>query len=262
MSITCRACQQDDDHPRIHLLTPTMTGLGWDTMHHDCAASEGHDKAGLIVRHTGGVTGSELEARLGDPEHAVHEEVRQHTLREAATIHVSNVRTLGLQVPTVEELLEWFGDVNPDPADSFVNHVTNLVGLQASGVKQGRGTNWLNAELGAGSFTARTGNAMLQLTTAVGSQSANSTVVVGGSYADQICAFGTATTLTGTYSAQIANSGTPTYTNMPATTVNGIEVVDSAGTPVHLVYGPLSSPRVTAAADTVATTAGAIVVQV
>jgi hypothetical protein len=275
MSITCVSCQQEDDHPRLHLLTPILSPavneqgeqewawrLGFETHHHDCAAGLGHEKATLIVRHTDNTQGAELAARLEDPEHPVHDEVRQHTLREAASIHVANLRTLQLEVPTAEELIAHFGDVNPDPSDSFVNHVTNLVGLQMSGVKQGRGTNWLNAELGSGSFTARTGNVLLQLTGTVGSQSANSTPVSGGSYTDQICAFGSASNLTGTYSAQIANSGTPTYTGMPTTTVNGIELVDAAGTPVHLMYGTLSSPRVTSAGDTVATTAGAIVVQV
>lgn len=93
-----------------------------------------------------------------------------------------------------------------------------------SAIKQGRATNFLNVELGSGSFTARTGAVVLELDQTVGSQSANGTAVSGGSYADQTCAFGTATTQTGTYSGQIANSGTPTFTNMPAITVTSIEL--------------------------------------
>jgi hypothetical protein len=131
-----------------------------------------------------------------------------------------------------------------------------------SAIKQGRATNFLNAELGAGSFTARTGAVVLELDTAVGSQAAVGTAVSGGSYADQTCTFGTATTQTGTYSAQIANSGTPTYTNMPAATITSVTLKDSAGTPVQLAYGNLTSSKTTNAGDTVSVAAGAITVSI
>lgn len=131
-----------------------------------------------------------------------------------------------------------------------------------SAIKQGRATNFLNAELGSGSFTARTGAIVLELDTAIGSQSASGTAVTGGSYADQACVFGSASNQTGTYSAQIANTGTPTYTNMPAVTITSIELKDSAGTPVHLDYGLLTSSKTTSSGDTVSVTAGAITLSI
>src|SRR4051794_1448083 len=97
-----------------------------------------------------------------------------------------------------------------------------------SALKQGRATNFLNVEFGAGSYTARTGAILLELDTAVGSQSSSGTAVSGGSYADQTCAFGSASVQTGTFSASISNSGPPTFTNMPAVTITSIELKDSA----------------------------------
>lgn len=131
-----------------------------------------------------------------------------------------------------------------------------------SSIKQLRATNFLNAELGAGTFTARTGAVMLELDTVVGSQSTSGTAVVGGSYADQVCAFATASVQTGTYSGQIANSGTPTFTNMPAVTIVAIELKDSAGTPIHLEYGLLSASKTTNVGDTVSVAVGAISVSI
>jgi hypothetical protein len=131
-----------------------------------------------------------------------------------------------------------------------------------SAIKQGRGTNFLNAEFGAGSFTARTGAVVLELDTAVGSQAAAGTAVTGGSYADQTCTFGSATTQTGTYSASISNSGTPTFTNMPAVTVTSVELKDSAGTPVRLAYGNLTASKTTNSGDTVSVAVGAITISI
>ena len=259
---TCAFCHTEDNHPKFHLIAPGAEGLTFQTGHHDCAAMVGHTPASIIVRAVDGIQGQELAARLADPEHQLHEEVRQHTLREAATSYVFNRRITGAPLPTVEELIEQFSAVNPNPSDDFVNHLHNLVGLSMSSIVQSRATNYLNAELGAGSFVARTGAVVLELDTVVGSQASPGTAVSGGSYADQACAFGTATTQTGTFSAQIANSGTPTFTNMPATTVAAIALKDSAGSPVRLMYGNLTSSKTTNSGDTVSVAAGAITVSI
>lgn len=258
----CLGCGQTDIDPHFLLMSPTTSGLGWAEYHHDCAAKAGHEKASIIVRATNNATGAELRSQLTDLAHPVHEIVKQHTLREAATIHINNHRVLGLAIPDATAVLEYFASVNPNPADEFVNHVAGLVGSTMSSTKQGRATNFLNVELGSGSFTARTGAIVMELDTAVGSQSANGTPVSGGSYADQTCAFGSASTQTGTYSGQIANSGTPTYTNMPAVTVTSIELKDSAGTAVHLQYGNLTASKTTNSGDTVSAAVGAITVSI
>lgn len=131
-----------------------------------------------------------------------------------------------------------------------------------SAVTQTRGTNFLNVEYGSGSYTARTGAIVLELDTVVGSQAAAGTAVSGGSYANQACTFGSASTQTGTYSAQIANTGTPTFTNMPATTVVAVAILDSAGTPIRLAYGNLTSSKTTNSGDTVSVAASAITISV
>lgn len=131
-----------------------------------------------------------------------------------------------------------------------------------SAIKQGRATNFLNAEFGSGTYTARTGAMMLELDTAVGSQAANGTPVTGGSYADQTCTFGSATTQTGTYSGSISNSGTPTFTNMPNVTITSVELKDSAGTPVHLAYGNVTASKTTNTGDTISVAVGAISISI
>lgn len=68
----CAVCGQADDHPKFHLLGPSANGLGWTSMHHDCAASQGHLHASLIVQATEGAKGEELRSLLTDPDHEVH----------------------------------------------------------------------------------------------------------------------------------------------------------------------------------------------
>lgn len=260
---TCQhpQCRATDDHPKFHLLVGTADGIGWQTMHHDCAAERGHTPASIIVRAVNGARGADLRALLTDQDHEVHRFVVEHTLRQAASIFVENRRTLGDPVTSAAEVIEHLYTEGNLP-DSVVEHVANLVSPQMSAIKQGRATNFLNVELGAGSYTARTGAVLLELDTAVGSQAAAGTAVSGGSYADQTCAFGTASTQTGTYSGTIANSGTPTFTNMPAVTVTSIELKDSAGTPVRLQYGNLNSSKTTNSGDTVSVAVGAITVSI
>lgn len=63
------------------------------------------------------------------------------------------------------------------------------------------------------------------LVTAVGSDSTAGTEVTGGSYARQTVAFGAAA------SGATTNTGDAVFAGMPACTVVGVEVWDSAGTP-------------------------------
>lgn len=92
----------------------------------------------------------------------------------------------------------------------------------------------------------------LALVTANGTDAAAGTEVTGGSYARQTIAFGAAS------GGTISNSGTISFTNMPAATVVGIEVYDSNGTPKRLFYGPLTASKTTTAGDTLQFAAGSI----
>lgn len=92
----------------------------------------------------------------------------------------------------------------------------------------------------------------LALVTANGSDSAAGTEVTGGSYARQTIAFDAAS------SGSIANNAAISFTGMPACTVVGIEIYDSAGSPKRLAYGPLTASRTVTAGDTVQFASSAI----
>jgi hypothetical protein len=59
--------------------------------------------------------------------------------------------------------------------------------------------------------------------------------------------FSTATAATPSVSA---NSGIVQWTNMPAVTVNGVDTVDSTGTPIKIEFGALTAAKTTALGDT------------
>lgn len=109
----------------------------------------------------------------------------------------------------------------------------------------------LDALVGAASYTVTT-PIKLALVTANGSDSAAGTEVTGGSYARQTIAW------TAASSGEIHNSAVINFTGMPAATVVGIEVYDSAGTPKRLAYGALTSSKTTASGDTLQFAASSI----
>lgn len=80
--------------------------------------------------------------------------------------------------------------------------------------------------------------------TANGSDSAAGTEVTGGSYASQSVTFTTAA------SGESHNNADIVFTSMPAATVVGVEVWDSAGTPVRIWYGALTANKTTNSGDT------------
>ncbi|MFF7308159.1 hypothetical protein [Streptomyces sp. NPDC008137] len=106
--------------------------------------------------------------------------------------------------------------------------------------------------LGVGTPTRPTTPLQVALVTANGSDTAAGTEVTGGSYARQDLAVAAAV------SGATSNSADLVWTGMPAATVVGVEVWDSAGTPVRLWYGPLNDPRTVAAGDELRLVAGSL----
>jgi hypothetical protein len=100
------------------------------------------------------------------------------------------------------------------------------------------------------SSTAPTTPIKLALVTANGSDTAAGTEVTGGSYARQTLTVGAAA------SGATSNSADIVFAGMPACTVVGVEIWDSAGTPVRLWYGPLAASRTVAAGDDLRVLAG------
>lgn len=109
----------------------------------------------------------------------------------------------------------------------------------------------LDALVGTASYSANT-PIKLALVTAAGSDSAAGTEVSGGSYARQTITFNSAA------SGSIDNASAVSFTNMPTCTVVGIELWDSAGTPVRLAYGSLTSNKSLTSGDTLEFAAGSI----
>lgn len=110
----------------------------------------------------------------------------------------------------------------------------------------------LDASLGTATFTAPTGPMKLALETATGSNSAAGTEVTGGSYARQTITFGAAS------AGAASNSGSISFTGMPAATVTGVEVYDSAGTPRRCWVGALTASKTVGAGDTLSFATSAI----
>jgi hypothetical protein len=100
--------------------------------------------------------------------------------------------------------------------------------------------------------TAPTTPLKVALVTAGGTDTTAGTEVTGGSYARQTI------TAAAAVNGATANSADLVFSGMPAATVVGVEIWDSAGTPVRLWYGNLSASRTVAAGDELRLTAGSL----
>ncbi|KUL59670.1 hypothetical protein ADL32_19060 [Streptomyces albidoflavus] len=100
--------------------------------------------------------------------------------------------------------------------------------------------------------TAPTLPLRVALVTANGTDAAAGTEVTGGSYARKNLAVAAAV------NGATSNSADLVWTGMPAATVVGVEVWDSAGTPVRLWYGALGTSRTLLAGDELRIVAGAL----
>ncbi|MFD9069175.1 phage tail fiber protein [Streptomyces lasiicapitis] len=93
------------------------------------------------------------------------------------------------------------------------------------------------------STTAPTLPLKVALVTAAGSDSAAGTEVTGGSYVRKNLTVGAAS------SGATSNSADIVWTGMPAATIVGVEIWDSAGSPVRWWYGALATSRTLASGD-------------
>jgi hypothetical protein len=93
----------------------------------------------------------------------------------------------------------------------------------------------------------------LALMTTNGSAGSAGTEATGGSYSRQTIAFSAAS------SGSAGNSGTVTFSSMPGSTIVGLEIYDSAGSPVRLFWGALTVSKVLASGDSIAFPAGSII---
>lgn len=98
--------------------------------------------------------------------------------------------------------------------------------------------------------TAPTAPLKCRLMTANGTDASAGTEVTGGSYASQTVTFSAAS------GGSTSNSADLVFNGMPACTVVGVEVWDSAGTPARIWYGALSANKTVNAGDPFKITAG------
>lgn len=111
---------------------------------------------------------------------------------------------------------------------------------------------YIDAGLGTATFTAPTGPIRLALMTANGTNTAAGTEVTGGSYAKQTITFAAAS------AGSAASSNAQNFTGMPAATVTGLDIVDSAGSPRRIWTGALTVSKTVGAGDTLSFSSGAI----
>ncbi len=116
------------------------------------------------------------------------------------------------------------------------------------------GNNLLDASLGTATITATVTPLRCRLMTTNGSSSTNGTEVTGGSYTSQSVTFAAASSLSAASNAAL------NFTGMPAATVVGVELWDSAGSPVRKHWGALTANKTTNAGDTFSIASGSLTV--
>lgn len=121
--------------------------------------------------------------------------------------------------------------------------MANLTQTAASNI-----LNWINA---VGTPTRPTAPLKCRAMTANGSASSAGTEVTGGSYTPQSVTVGTSTN-----GSTVTNTADLVFTLMPSCTVVGVEIWDSAGTPVRQWWGALAANEVIAAGGTFTISAG------
>jgi hypothetical protein len=116
-------------------------------------------------------------------------------------------------------------------------------------MSQAHANNVIDGSLATASFVASTSPIRCRLMTANGTVSSNGTeLATSGGYTSGT---GAPTVAFAAASAgAAASSGAVTVTNMPATTIVGVELWDSAGTPVRKWWGALTASKTTASGDT------------
>lgn len=110
----------------------------------------------------------------------------------------------------------------------------------------------LDSSMGGAAYTAPTAPIKVALitTTTPSTATAAGSEVTGASYARQTITFAAAS------AGSKASNATVNFTNMPAVAVGGVELWDSAGTPVRRWFGTLSANKTTNAGDTFSIASG------
>ena len=232
----CDACRIVDTHPRHHHLGADGTLV---RKHMDCCEAggcpEGTGICGTVRRASGRAHGDDL------------------------------IRWLHGRMSALEgELTGWLqagapimGGASGIDANRIVDWLQVVVGYSAPSA----GT----AVLASGFNSGASSKGHLRLMTANGSSTSNGTELTGGSYVP-VTGIAYSTGTSGAFSAAAYSSGsgsiqtgsTLSQAGMPAATTVGIEIWDSAATPLRWPWGSLASSITTNGGDTLSFAAAAI----
>lgn len=124
-------------------------------------------------------------------------------------------------------------------------------------IVQATANNIIDATLGTAAFTATSGSVKCRLMTANGSAtSAGTELATSGGYTSGTGA--PTVTFASAASGSAASNLAVTVTNMPATTITGVELWDSAGTPIRKWWGALAANKTTNSGDTFSIASGSL----
>lgn len=126
-------------------------------------------------------------------------------------------------------------------------------------LNQSHANNIIDASLATSAFTASTAPIRCRLMTANGSATAAGTeLTTGGGYTAGSGA--PSLTFAAASAGSAASNSAVTVTNMPATTIVGVELWDSAGSPVRKWWGALTASKTVASGDTFSIASGSLTV--
>lgn len=126
-----------------------------------------------------------------------------------------------------------------------------------AGLSQAHANAILDASLDGGAVTLSTSSIKCRLMTANGSATSNGTELsTSGGYTSGTGA--PTVTFASAASGSKASNSAVTVTNMPATTIVGVELWDSAGTPARKWWGALSANKTTNSGDTFSIASGSL----
>lgn len=130
-----------------------------------------------------------------------------------------------------------------------------------SNIDQVEATNMLAASLGKASYTAAVTPIKGRMMTANGTATSNGTEVTnsgGSTYASQTVE----TALPAPAAGSVSNTSAITWANLPTSTLVGLELWDSAGTPKRKWFGSLAASKSVLLGDSVTLLAGSLVISV
>lgn len=129
----------------------------------------------------------------------------------------------------------------------------------AAGLDLAHAANLVDGSLGTAAFVATTAPIRCRLMTANGSGTANGTeLATSGGYTSGTGAPTVTFASANTSTATAASNAAVNVTNMPATTIVGVELWDSAGTPKRKWWGSLSASKTTNSGDTFSIASGSL----